>query len=193
MSDDQLRALKDASRTTHDELALNRAWKALAEELGFVWYSASPVPGKSAHYFTAEKAARAMNEQVIPEGTVWQYDNGAAEREAALQAKVAELTIDAARNAAQAETCVSLIEKLATTIAELRAEIQDDNTAVRTVANECRREDEAAIARLTKALTLARDLIWSAFAHVSHGGPTRKEAEQALAKIDAALGKQVPS
>lgn len=33
----------------------NDAWKRLAGELGFVWDTVAPVPGKSPLYFTAEK------------------------------------------------------------------------------------------------------------------------------------------
>ncbi len=33
----------------------NRAWKALGAELGFVWDSCKPVPGKSNRFFTAKE------------------------------------------------------------------------------------------------------------------------------------------
>ena len=35
----------------------NIAWRALADEMGFVWDTVHPIPGKSAHYFAAEPKA----------------------------------------------------------------------------------------------------------------------------------------
>ena len=32
----------------------NRAWKELGRELGFVWNSASPIPGKGPRFFVAD-------------------------------------------------------------------------------------------------------------------------------------------
>jgi hypothetical protein len=32
----------------------NRAWQALADELGFVWDTVSPIPGKGQLWFSAE-------------------------------------------------------------------------------------------------------------------------------------------
>lgn len=42
---------------------------------------------------------------------------------------------------------------------------------------------------LVAALTITRDLIESTLAHVSHGGPTRGDAERALKVANAALSK----
>jgi hypothetical protein len=32
----------------------NRAWQKLAKELGFIWDTVKPIPGKHMRYFTAE-------------------------------------------------------------------------------------------------------------------------------------------
>ena len=67
MTDDQLKELLDACKATPamwlsggtpmfdtPQENANRAWKKLADEMGFLWDSCQPVPGKSQHYFTAE-------------------------------------------------------------------------------------------------------------------------------------------
>jgi hypothetical protein len=75
----------------------------------------------------------------------------------------------------------------ATTIAELRAEIADDHDAVRTVANECRREDEATIASLAEALArIGKVRTWVLAWRIA------REALKDCGKWpDASLGKQV--
>lgn len=36
----------------------NRVWRELGEEMGFVWDSAKPVPGKGVEYFTAKEVTK---------------------------------------------------------------------------------------------------------------------------------------
>lgn len=67
LTSDQLMKLIEASRPTpvmflsggvpifdSPQENANRAWRALGEEMGFQYLTARPIPGKSAHFFTAE-------------------------------------------------------------------------------------------------------------------------------------------
>jgi hypothetical protein len=67
MTDAQLQALLDAGKPvpymlgaggvppTSPQESANRAWQALADELGFVWDTVQPIANKDRHWFTAEK------------------------------------------------------------------------------------------------------------------------------------------
>ena len=72
LTDEQLNKLLDASKPTPvmaigdpyggppipmfgtPQENANRAWRNIAEEMGFVWDSVQPISGKDEHFFTAE-------------------------------------------------------------------------------------------------------------------------------------------
>ena len=70
MSEEQLAQLLEASKpttairgfSTPQENA-NCAWQHLADELGFVWDTVAPVPGKGRRVFSAVATERAVSEQ----------------------------------------------------------------------------------------------------------------------------------
>ncbi len=65
LNPDQLQRLKNAARQPPYIVAggippppiqdyVNRVWEQLGHEMGFVWGTAEPVPGKDETYFTAD-------------------------------------------------------------------------------------------------------------------------------------------
>lgn len=76
MSEEQLKKILDASKPTPvmylssgqlmgntPQGNANRAWKSLGEEMGFIWNTVEPSPGKGDRFFSAEPTEKNKGEK----------------------------------------------------------------------------------------------------------------------------------
>jgi hypothetical protein len=93
-----------------------------------------------------------------------------ADAQQAMKGKLAEARYQGALS------CADVQEAIERKLAEARLETESLRPLIKSYQN---------------ILRAGRDLVASAFAHVSHGGPTRADAEKWLDDADAALGPQL--